>query len=250
MARVRAALLAAGRGVRVGGDIPKCLLPVGEHESLLYYCIEGLRRAGIEDLLVVTGFKSDLVTQRVTELWGEENVMFVYNARYASWGNFHSVRMALDQSPGHDVLVVNSDIVIHPEVHRSAVETEGDLVLAVQLRRDLNEEDMRVELSRDRVLAIGKHLKRGRSHGEYAGVSLLRRDAARLYSEVSTDLEWYATTSVYYEDIYAVMLPHLDVRAAPVGEGEYAEVDFPQDFEEAARAIERNLEAWSTAVPA
>ncbi len=245
MARVRAVLLAAGRGVRVGADRPKSLLAVGEHESLLHYCVHGLRAAGIDDLLVVTGFGANKMQERVTELWGAEGVSFVFNARWASWGNFHSVRVALDQSPGNDVLVVNSDIVIHPDVYKRVVASEGDLVLAVQRRRVLNEEDMKVELAGTRVRDIGKHLPRGRSHGEYAGVSLLRRRAAASYSRISTDLEWAARTSIYYEDVYALMLPLIDVRAAEVREHEYAEVDFHEDFANAAAVIERNLQAWT-----
>lgn len=246
MARVRAALLAAGRGVRIGGDLPKSLLAVGEHESLLHYCLRGLKAAGIDDLLVVTGFGAAAMQERVTEQWGEEGVTFVFNARWASWGNFHSVRVALDQSPSSDVMVVNSDIVVHPGVYERVVATEGDLVLAVQRRRVLNEEDMKVELQGSRVLDIGKQLPRGRSHGEYAGVSLLRRRAADVYSRMSTDLEWDARTAGYYEDVYAAMLPYVDMRAADVGEMEYAEVDFHEDFDNAAAVIEKNLQAWSS----
>lgn len=120
MGGVRAAILAAGRGVRMGGTKPKTLFPVAGNKSLLHYLLQGLRHAGVNDLLVVTGFLPASVQDFVTEHWGEDGVAFVRNARYASWGNFHTVRMAIDQSTGRDLLVVNSDIVIHPEVFRRA----------------------------------------------------------------------------------------------------------------------------------
>lgn len=243
MANVRACVLAAGRGVRMGGAQPKTLIPLGEHEPMLHYILAGLKQAGIEDLIVVTGFQPAKVQAYVAEHWGEAT--YVFNARYASWGNFHSVRVALDQSPGMDLLCVNSDIIVHPKVHKRVLATRGDLVLAVQQRYNLDEEDMRVRLEKDRVRAIGKSLPRRLSQGEFAGVSLLRPLGAAAYLEIASDLEWDARTDVYYEDVYGAMLDRVEARFAPVNEGEYAEVDVPDDMREAAAVIERNHTAWN-----
>jgi len=248
MAKLRAAVLAAGRGTRMGGATPKTLLPVDGREPLLHYILEGLAAAGVEDVLVVTGHRHDEIQQYVSSHRAGSDASFVRNARYASWGNFHTVRVALDQSPGMEILVVNSDVVVHPDVYRRVAATAGDLVLAVQRRRRLDEEDMRVQLSGDRVLAIGKDLLMPLSHGEYAGVSLLRGDATRLYSELSTELEWRAHTDLYYEDVYGLMLERkIDARAAFVDDGEYAEVDTPEDVAGAAAVIDRNSSAWAAA---
>ena len=247
MARVRAAVLAAGRGSRMGGRESKTLIPVWGHEPLLYYILAGLRKAGVDDLLVVTGFRADSVQEYVTRIWGADDVKFVFNARYASWGNFHSVRMALEQSVGHPVLVVNSDVVVHPDVYKRTVEAEGDLVLTVERRHRLDEEDMRVEIKGTRVMQIGKHLKMARSHGEYTGVSLLRPYAAAMDQENATELEWRAATDGYYEDLYGMMLERVDARAVNVTEGEYAEVDNPRDLEAAAHVIRRFPDAWPEA---
>jgi L-glutamine-phosphate cytidylyltransferase len=228
----------------MGGMKPKTLIPVGDDEPLLHYLLAGLERAGVEDLLVVTGFKPDEVQEFVSSLWGDRSVQFVFNARFASWGNFHSVRLAVDQSPGRDLLVVNSDIVIHPDVIRRVSEAEGDLVLAVDRRDRLDQEDMRVELRGNRVAAIGKDLKRARSHGEYVGVSMMRHDAARLYADLSTRVQWTATTRLYYEDVYAMMLESIDARAVIARPGEYAEVDVPEDLQAAASVVERFRSSW------
>lgn len=245
MAKLRAAVLAAGRGTRMGGETPKTLLPVDGHQPLLYYILEGLNAAGVDDIFVVTGHRPGEVQEYVTEHSKIKDVTFSRNPRYASWGNFHSVRIALDQSPGMNVLVVNSDVVVHPQVYGRVADTRGDLVLAVDNTRRLDEEDMRVELSRDRVLGIGKSLRMAVSHGEYAGVSLLRPDAAAAYGEISTELEWRALTNLYYEDVYQMMIERrIDTHAAFVGAGEYAEVDTPEDLPAAAAVIERNAGAW------
>lgn len=240
MANVRAAVLAAGRGVRMGGAKPKTILTLDDREPLLFYILEGLKRTGVDDLLVVTGFMPEAVTSFVTEHWGDENVSFVRNTRYASWGNFHSARMALDQSPGFDLMIVNSDIVVHPDVFTRVVETPGDLVLAVEERYGLDVEDMRVRLNGRRVTDIGKDLEMQFSAGEFCGISLLRERAHNAYRDVATAVEWERSSHIYYEDVYKRMLPQVDARAAEVLPGEYAEVDAPEDIKAAIEVIERH----------
>lgn len=248
MANVRAAVLAAGRGVRMGGRGPKTLIPLDGKEPLLHYILEGLARAGVTDLLVVTGFGASEVQKYVTSKWNGEPT-FVFNARWASWGNFHTVRLAVDQSPGFDLMIVNSDVVVPPDVYRRTVEAGGDLVLAVQRRRDLDSEDMRVEIHGDEVRQIGKGISMARSHGEYAGVSLIRPGATREYLEISTDLEWRRDTQGYYEDVYAQMAGNVDTRAVFVRGDEYAEVDSPEDVEAAVQVVNAHEASWQETTP-
>lgn len=237
-------VLAAGRGVRMGGVEHKSLIPVEDNEPLMHYILSGLKKAGIAKLMTVTGHNASQVESFVSERWGDQ-VTFTRNARYASWGNFHSVRIAIDQAPGDDLLVVNCDVVVHPSVFRSVAEAEGELVLAVERRLRLDQEDMRVHLEVDRVLGISKQLPRARSHGEFCGVSLLRREARRLYADLATDVQWRAETDIYYEDVYARILTSLDARAVFLGPGEYAEVDEPEDVAGAAGVIARYADEWA-----
>jgi L-glutamine-phosphate cytidylyltransferase len=239
LAKLRAAVLAAGRGVRMGGQRPKSLIPIGDGEPLLGHILGGLQTFGIADVLIVTGFESAAVQDYASQHSGSATVTFTRNARYASWGNFHSVRMALDASPGFDVLVINSDVVVSSRVFADVAQGAGDLVLAIQKRARLDAEDMRVELRGERVAAIGKNIKMVRSHGEFCGVSLLRPPAARLYGDIANELEWRATTSLYYEDVYARMLDRLEARAVLVPPEEYAEVDTPEDLDGALAVLER-----------
>jgi choline kinase len=223
----------------MGGEHPKTLLPVGEQRPVLHYILEGLKQAGIDDLLVVTGFKPQEIQDFVTENWGEAT--FVYNARYASWGNFHSVRMAVDQSPGFDLMIVNSDIVVHPDVYKRVLATQGELILSVQRRQRTDTEDMRVRLDKDRIRGVSKELGRAHSHGEFCGVSMLRGRAQRVYADLATNWEWRATTHGYYEDVYNSMLDRVDARAAEVAAGEYAEIDTPDDIADAVTVVERHF---------
>ena len=122
---------------------------------------------------------------------------------------------------------------------------DGDLVLAVQKKTRLDEEDMRVQLDRRLVKAIGKDVPMGLSHGEFAGVSLLRPDAARAYLHAATNNEWRSLTDVYYEDVYAAMIQSVRATAVTVREGEYAEVDEPGNVPDAIEVIATHQGAWT-----
>ena len=237
-------MLAAGRGIRMGGDTPKTLIPIFEGRSLFDYILSGFKREGIDDVLVVTGHRPNEVQESATRLWGEGELQFVRNARFASWGNFHSLRVAIDQSPGMDLLVVNSDVIVTPDVYRKAVATAGDLILGVEKKFTTDEEDMRVHLDGTRVRAISKHLKKSFSHGEFIGVSLLRTNAAAHYLEIAGEAEWRSDTGIYYEDVYDRMVGRCDVRATLFEPGRYAEVDTPQDVAVAASVIAANPGTW------
>lgn len=233
----------------MGGKQPKTLLRLGDEQPLLHYILEGLKQAGIEDLLIVTGYGAAEVEDFLNEHWSGE-AAFIFNARWASWGNFHTLRLALDQSPGSDVLVVNSDVLVTPDVYKRAVGTSGDLVLAVQRRPRLAADDMRVELDGEVVKQVSKRVKPARSHGEFVGVSVIRPAAARIYLETATDWEWNADTARSYEDVYDGMLDRIDVRASFVRMDEYAEIDVPEDLNSAVSVIEGNRDAWGASQPA
>lgn len=65
MSEVSAILLAAGRSERMGAFKP--LLPFGE-TTVIRRCIQNLRRAGIEDIVVVVGHRAEELQKTVSDL--------------------------------------------------------------------------------------------------------------------------------------------------------------------------------------
>ena len=236
-------VLAAGRGVRMGGAEHKSLIPIDGKDPLMYYILGGLKRAGVEKILIVTGWRHGDLESFVGERWKGE-ATFARNPRYGSWGNFHSLRIAIDQTPADNLLVVNCDVIVHPDVYKRTLEMEGDLVLAVERRLRLDEEDMRVHLQGNSIRGIGKDLSRAHSHGEFCGVSFLRDDAKKAFADISSNVEWQGRTSIYYEDVYGEMLDRIDAFASTVETGEYAEVDEPADLAAASDVITRHDSVW------
>jgi bifunctional UDP-N-acetylglucosamine pyrophosphorylase/glucosamine-1-phosphate N-acetyltransferase/UDP-N-acetylglucosamine pyrophosphorylase len=100
-----AIILAAGKGTRMASDLPKVLVPVCGR-PMIGYVIDAVRAAGIERMLVVVGYRSDLVRQ---ELAGEPGVEFVEQTEQLGTG--HAVMMCREQLASHDgpVLILAGD---------------------------------------------------------------------------------------------------------------------------------------------
>jgi bifunctional UDP-N-acetylglucosamine pyrophosphorylase/glucosamine-1-phosphate N-acetyltransferase len=72
--RPRAAvILAAGKGTRMGGDLPKVLHEVAG-KPMLHWVAQACREAGATPLIVVIGYRSDLVREAMA---GQDDIVFI-----------------------------------------------------------------------------------------------------------------------------------------------------------------------------
>lgn len=69
----QAVILAAGKGTRMGGDLPKVLHPVAD-KPMLWWVVKACQDAGVSRCVIVVGYKADEVRQ---SLQGVENIEFV-----------------------------------------------------------------------------------------------------------------------------------------------------------------------------
>ena len=86
-----AIILAAGKGKRMASDLPKVLLPVCGR-PMVRYVIDAVRAAGIRRVLIVVGYRADLVRQ---ELDGEPGIEFIEQTEQLGTG--HAVMMCRDR---------------------------------------------------------------------------------------------------------------------------------------------------------
>ncbi len=120
MNTTRAILLAAGRGSRLvdGGPIPKPLVPVGG-EPLLTRILRTLNSEGVNEAVVVTGYKGDLIEKAIRS-WKHPGKMDIHFVENEDWrkSNGVSVLKAKDFVDGHTFLSM-SDHLFSPGLVRS-----------------------------------------------------------------------------------------------------------------------------------
>ena len=100
-----AIVLAAGKGTRMRSELPKVLFPVAGR-PMAAYVLDALRQGGVERIVVVVGYRADLVQ---SELAGVPGVEFV--PQIEQLGTGHAVMMCREALAQHSgpVVVVTGD---------------------------------------------------------------------------------------------------------------------------------------------
>ncbi len=99
-----AIVLAAGRGKRMGGDLPKVLHDLSGR-PLISYALQNVRDAGAETVVVVVGYRRELVQEALAD----EGVSFAVQTEQRGTG--HALLAARDHLRGEgEVLVVYGDM--------------------------------------------------------------------------------------------------------------------------------------------
>ena len=119
-----AVVMAAGKGTRMKSELPKVLIEVCGR-PMIFYALEALRRAGVDRLLVVVGYRSDLVRET---LRNERDVTFCEQREQLGTG--HAVIMCREELAGYDgpVMVVAGDSPL--------MQSESIAALLAEFQRD------------------------------------------------------------------------------------------------------------------
>lgn len=100
-----AIVLAAGKGTRMRSELPKVLFPVNGR-PMIHYVLDALKEADIENILVVVGYRADLLQQ---ELGMRHNLEFVEQKEQKGTG--HATMVCREHLAKHQgaVVVVTGD---------------------------------------------------------------------------------------------------------------------------------------------
>jgi choline kinase len=234
-------VLAAGAGRRLHpltDDLPKTLLAVSDDRTILDIALANLAAAGLDEVVVVTGFAAHRIEERRVDLERRHGVRLrtVHNDRALEWNNAYSLWLARDFF-AEGVMLCNGDTVHPPGVEQTLLAARGhDIVLALDDRKPLAEEEMKVVLRADGTMGrIHKGLDPSKVAGEYIGVTLIEPGAA---ADLAAALEqtWRRDPGLYYEDGYQTYVDNGGViHVAPIGLVDWVEVDNHDDL---ARARE------------
>lgn len=125
----RGIILAAGKGTRMESDLPKVLHKVAGKEMVLHV-IDAMKNAGIKDIYVVVGYKSELVAKILPK-----DVKVVMQKEQLGTG--HAVAMAkkaLDKKDGNTIIVSGDTPLISPSTIKKAMKLKADgTVLTMEL---------------------------------------------------------------------------------------------------------------------
>ena len=238
---MKAVILAAGRGTRLRpltDECPKCMVRLGD-KPLVAYQIEAMRDCGIEDISIVTGYRSELVTL--------EGVKKFVNRDYETT-NMVATLMSAGEYLDDELIVSYGDIVYEKSVLSKLIESKSDVSVVVdldwreywQVRMEdplQDAETLKMD-SEGHIVELGKKPSSYREiEAQYIGLmkfsSAVLPEIISLYDSLDSELlydgkskrEMYMTT--FLEEISRNIAP---LKAVPIHNG-WMEVDTPSDLE-------------------
>jgi len=230
--KIRAVILAAGRGSRLGGTaegVPKCLLEVGRR-SLIDHQIEALADAGIGPVTMVVGYAASEIREAVGI-----RAEYVTNRRWDMTNSLYSFWLARDQMVGTTV-ILNSDVLFSPEILERLLETEGD-AFAIDGSSGQAREQMKVQIVEGRLADMRKDLPQDLVCGENVGILKLTYETvqellaeAEALIEAGQEKSWLG--SAVREVAQRCPMTPVDCADLP-----WVEIDFPNDLERARKEV-------------
>jgi len=245
---MKAVILAAGRGGRLrgaAGDRPKCLARVGA-KTLVERQIHALRGCGVDDIVVVTGYRAGDVRSVCA---GAETV---HNARYATTNSIYSLWLTRDLL-ADGFVVLNGDVLFHPQLLSDLLTSRYDDALLMEAREDAStftDEEMKVRVCRGCVAEIDKAMPSEAADGENIGIAKFGRGGAALIVEQMNEIidaggarEWLPRAFDAFCRRRALHV--VESRGYP-----WIEIDFPEDYWRACSEVLPAIDAVNGSLPA
>ncbi|MCX6639065.1 MAG: phosphocholine cytidylyltransferase family protein [bacterium] len=229
---MRALILAAGRGLRLGVKTPKALLEVGG-KTLLERLLGQFRVQGISEVGVVTGYCRDSFEPIVRQLGAYP----IYNRDYASTDNLMSFYVGAELLDG-PLILAHSDLIIEDKLLGQLIAATGDIVLPLD-RSTTDVEAMKMVVSGDIVVDLGKTIPVEKAAGE--SIPLMKFSTAGLKAvkkAVAAILDEKRPCRYLEEALVEVISRDIcNIRMADVTGCYWIEIDNPSDLRRARRSF-------------
>ncbi|MBL7033599.1 MAG: phosphocholine cytidylyltransferase family protein [Candidatus Delongbacteria bacterium] len=225
---MKAVILAAGIGSRLGKTIPKCLTPVLGDTTILGIQVEILRACGIDEIVVVVGFKKELVMEQQPDL------LYLYNPMYHISNTARSLELALSAIQADDLIWLNGDVVFESGVVDAVVQSGGNAV-AVD-KKSCGEEEVKYSLTPTGFVAeISKQVTP--ATGEAVGVNKITQASFSGF----LDCLKIAGDHDYFEKAMETAINRgIEFRPVDISDFNCVEIDDGADLAQARKLIEND----------
>ena len=229
---MQAVILAAGRGSRLGtrsDETPKCLLEVGRRR-LIEHQLEMLSEAGVGPVAMVLGY----CAAEIREVVGIQ-AEYIENPSWDTTNSLYSFWLAREWVKG-PVLVLNSDLLLHPEILARVVESEGDCI-AYDSGSGHGGEHMKVRVVDGRLEEMSKTLAAEEVSGENIGVLRFEEDTARRLFEMAESIIEDGGATSWLGSAVRVLAKERVIHAVDAAGLPWGEIDFSFDLVRVRREV-------------
>jgi len=230
---MRAVLLAAGRGRRLGSEAPKCLVTIGG-KTLLERHLENLPASGITALTIVVGFQHAMIEAAVAALGPALPVDFVHNPRF-SHGSIVSLRVAVDRL-AEGGLWMDADVLYPAELTRRLVASRHEDCVLLDGRSAETGEEMMLGVRDGRVRVIARRVGADWDvAGESVGFFKVGRSGAAVMKRILDEEVGAGRLDQEYEAALDRAFGEVPFGFERVDDLPWTEIDFEQDVAKARK---------------
>lgn len=243
-------ILSAGQGTRLlplTADRPKCLLEVAEGVTILGWQLTQLAKAGVDEVVVVTGYGAELVEAEILKYRALVNVRSIFNAGFDQTDNLGSAWQARGEMD-QDFIILNGDtLFIAPVVERLCAAEPVPVRTTISRKTSFDGDDMKVIVENEQLVAVGKLLDPADANAESIGMILFRNQGVTWFRDAACEAmaERRPNENRYYLALIDALARRYCIDVIDALPEEWAEVDFIKDLD-TARNVIRDWEAGSS----
>lgn len=237
-------ILAAGKGTRLRPltyEKPKTLAQVGS-TSILENLIRQYEQAGIDEVVIVTGYMAESVETVCSSLHEalDIDVSTVRNEDYETTDNLYSLYLGLERIRFEPFVVSNGDVVCDDAIIERAGASRGEAIVFYD-STDFQEEELKLELDHGRPTAI---LDKGKNNGAGAtiGVFAFNEQAANLMFEDLEEMVLSDETGNWFEASLSNIFDQTDFEPVDVKDHRWIEIDTKEDLLRANELFNGNVD--------
>jgi choline kinase len=230
---MRAILLAAGRGRRLGQDLPKCLLSI-EGRTLLERHIEILATVGISALTIVVGYQKEAIVDHVASLKSTLPIDFIENPRFVH-GSIVSLQVAADHLVDGGIWM-DADVLYPAGLMRLLVDSKHENCVLADGRSEETGEEMMLGTRGGRVLKIARRVGTEWDFaGESVGFARVGRDGAKAMKRLLEEEVTAGRLDQEYEAAMDRAFGEIPFGYERVDAFAWTEIDFEEDIVKARK---------------
>lgn len=235
---MQAIILAAGVGSRlrpITNEVPKCLVQVNK-KSIIEYQIEAYLNAGIEEIIVLTGYLQEKLVSFLKAKYSSINIIFVNNDDYENTNNMYSLYLARNLVKD-EFIMSNADVVFSNDMVKLLLQNTEDSMIAVD-KDNYNEESMKIIVNEDKVISISKQIEERDAYGTSIDLYKFNKEATKLmFNEINYIINEDKNLNSWTEVALDSILSKTVFKPMNIGERFWYEIDNHEDLKLAEKIV-------------
>lgn len=227
---MKALILNSGLGHRMGvltSEHPKCMTEISSKETILSRQLQLIADAGIEDVVMTTGYYDDVLVSYCNSLRLPLRITFVNNPVYDVTNYIYSIYCAREYLRDEDVVLMHGDLVFEAGVF-DAVISSAESCMTVSTTSALPEKDFKAVVHDGRIDRIGIDFFTDAVAAQ--PLYMLRSRDWNVWLDMICKFCESGNSKCYAENAFNEVSDKCDIRMLDVGDLLCAEIDTPEDF--------------------